>query len=75
MRAGGNVPTVFNAANEAAVALFLKKEISYLQITEIIEDCMQNCAFIEAPKLEEILETEAQVRERIASVYSRSNES
>lgn len=75
MRAGGNVPTIFNAANEAAVALFLQKQISYLQITEIIEDCMKNCAFIEAPKLEEILETEAQVRERIASVYSNRSDS
>lgn len=65
MRAGGNVPTIFNAANEAAVALFLQKKISYLQITEIIEDCMKNCTFIRAPKLEEILETEAQVRERV----------
>lgn len=67
MRAGGNVPTIFNAANEAAVALFLNKKISYLQITEIIEDCMKNCAYLEAPKLEEILETEAVVRERIES--------
>lgn len=65
MRAGGNVPTIFNAANEAAVALFLQKKVSYLQITEIIEDCMKNCTFIRAPKLEEILETEAQVRERV----------
>lgn len=69
MRAGGNVPTIFNAANEAAVALFLDRKISYLQITEIIENCMKNCAFIEAPKLEEILETEKQVRELVASKY------
>ncbi|MDD7177456.1 MAG: 1-deoxy-D-xylulose-5-phosphate reductoisomerase [Lachnospiraceae bacterium] len=74
MRAGGNVPTIFNAANEAAVALFLNKKISYLQITEIIEDCMKNCAYLESPKLEEILETEAQVRERIEAVYARGNE-
>lgn len=67
MRMGGNVPTIFNAANEAAVALFLEEKISYLQITEIIEDCMQNCAFIENPKLEAILDTEAQVRERVES--------
>lgn len=70
MRAGGNVPTIFNAANEAAVALFLQKKISYLQITEIIEDCMKNCACIRSPKLEEILETEAQVRDRIRTVYA-----
>ena len=67
MRVGGKVPTIFNAANEAAVALFLDQKISYLQITEIIEDCMKNCAFIENPKLEEILDTETQVRERVES--------
>ena len=67
MKAGGNVPTIFNAANEAAVALFLQKKISYLQIEEIIEDSMKNCAFIEAPGLEDILATETQVRERVES--------
>lgn len=67
MKSGGNVPTIYNAANEAAVALFLQKKISYLQITEIIEDCMKNCAYIEAPKLEEVLATEAQVKERVES--------
>lgn len=72
MRAGGNVPTVFNAANEAAVALFLQKKISYLQITEIIEDCMKNCSFIGQPKLEEVLETEQQVRELVAVRYGKA---
>lgn len=65
MTAGGNVPTVYNAANEAAVALFLEKKISWRQITEIIEDCMNECERIEKPKLEQILETEAEVRERV----------
>ncbi len=67
MRIGGNVPTIYNAANEAAVALFLQKKISYLQITEIIEDCMQSCKKLEAPGLEEILATEQEVRERVES--------
>jgi len=67
MKAGGNMPTIFNAANEAAVALFLQKKISYLQIEEIIEDSMKNCAFTGAPGLEDILATEAQVRERVES--------
>ena len=61
-----------NAANEAAVALFLEEKISYLQITEIIEDCMKNCAFIESPKLEEVLETEKQVREMVAVRYGNA---
>ncbi len=67
MKKGGNMPTVFNAANEAAVALFLQKKISYLQITQIIEECMSHSTFIAAPNVEQILETEAQVRERIES--------
>ncbi len=67
MKAGGNVPTIYNAANEAAVARFLERKISYLQITEIIEDCMKNCAHMEQPLLEDILATETQVREHVES--------
>ena len=67
MKKGGNMPTIFNAANEAAVALFLQKKISYLQIAEIIEECMQHSTYIESPGVEQILATEAEVRERIES--------
>ena len=67
MTKGGNMPTVFNVANEAAVALFLQKKISYLQITQIIEECMNHSTFVAAPNVEQILETEAQVRESIES--------
>lgn len=67
MKKGGNMPTIFNAANEAAVALFLQEKISYLQITEIIEECMQHSTYIESPGVEQILATEAEVRERIES--------
>lgn len=57
-RIGGSMPTVFNAANEKAVALFLDKKISFLQITDLIEECMQHHEVIYAPSVEEILETE-----------------
>ena len=67
MKKGGNMPTVFNAANEAAVALFLQEKISYLQITEIIEECMQHSTYIESPGVDQILATEAEVRERVES--------
>ena len=67
MKKGGNMPTIFNAANEAAVALFLQEKISYLQVTEIIEECMQHSTYIESPGVEQILATEAEVRERIES--------
>lgn len=66
-RKGGSLPTVFNAANELAVSMFLKGEIKYLEIVEIIEDCMSVHRNIENPSLEQILETEAAVYERIKS--------
>ena len=57
-KAGGSMPTVFNAANEKAVAKFLKKEIGYLDIIRLIEKCMDAHKVIADPSLEEILETE-----------------
>ena len=66
MRRGGNIPTVYNAANEKAVSLFLERKISYPQITEIIAFCMEQIPLIETPDLEQILETEASVYEMIA---------
>lgn len=64
---GGSLPTVFNAANELAVRKFLHREIKYLEIMEIIEDCMRAHKVIEDPTLEEVLETEAATYERIES--------
>ena len=57
-RKGGNMPTVFNAANEKAVALFLDNKIKFLDIYDIIWDCMENATFIENPDVDEILKTE-----------------
>lgn len=56
--AGGNVPTVFNAANERAVALFLEEKIRFLEIPELIGEAMQEVSFIENPTVEDILATE-----------------
>ena len=66
MRRGGNIPTVYNAANEKAVSLFLERKIRYPQITEIIAFCMEQIPLIDTPGLEQILETEASVYEMIA---------
>lgn len=65
--AGGSMPTVYNAANERAVAKFLDRKISYLQIPEIIETCMGHHKVKENPSVEEILETEQAVYEFIES--------
>lgn len=66
-RIGGSLPTVFNAANELAVSKFLNREIKYLEIMEIIEDCMKAHKNIANPTLEEILETEQWTYARIES--------
>lgn len=66
-RTGGTLPTVFNAANELAVSQFLNRKIKYLEIIEIIEDCMRAHKTIENPTVEQILETEAATYERIRS--------
>ena len=66
-RTGGTLPTVFNAANELAVSQFLNREIKYLEIIEIIEDCVRAHKTIENPTVEQILETEAATYERIRS--------
>ena len=66
-KAGGSLPTVFNAANELAVSKFLDRKIGYLQIPEIIEDCMRNHKNILNPSVEEILQTEQTVYEQIES--------
>ncbi|MEH2947035.1 1-deoxy-D-xylulose-5-phosphate reductoisomerase [Sporofaciens sp. JLR.KK001] len=64
---GGSLPTVFNAANELAVRQFLNREIKYLEIVEIIEDCMRAHQNIANPSLEQILDTEAATYDRINS--------
>lgn len=62
---GGSLPTVFNAANEAAVKLLLERKIRFAQIPEIIEACMHNHKVIANPDVEEILQAEAQTYEFI----------
>lgn len=68
-KTGGSLPTVFNAANEKAVNLFLNRKIRYLQIPEIIEMCMQEHKLIENPTVQEILQTEEETYEHIAQKY------
>lgn len=67
MRKGGNIPTIFNAANEKAVALFLDRKIKYLEIVDIIESAMKECKFVDVPTVEQILETEQEVYDFIDS--------
>ena len=66
-RVGGSLPTVLNAANERAVAMFLDRKIGYLDIPMIIKTCMENHKLIENPTLEDILSTEQETYDFINS--------
>lgn len=61
IRKGGNVPCAMNAANEAAVAAFLKDGIRFYDIPEIISACMAGVNFVEKPTVEDLLATNAEV--------------
>ncbi len=63
--AGGSMPTVFNAANEKAVALFLDRKICFLEIYDLIQGAMEHHQVIENPSVEQILEEEAEAYEYI----------
>ena len=66
-REGGSMPTVFNAANERAVSLFLNRKIGFLDIAELIEACMEHHRRVEDPDVDEILAAEAETYEYIAA--------
>lgn len=68
---GGSMPTVFNAANEKAVALFLDKKISFLQIPELIERSMEHHNVVANPSVEEILAAEAEAYTYISNIVDR----
>jgi len=66
---GGSMPTIYNAANEKAVSLFLDRKIKFLQIPEVIEACMQNHKNILNPTVDDILNTEAEAYDYIAKHF------
>jgi len=66
-RIGGSMPTVFNAANEKAVALFLDNKIRFLQIYELIRASMENHKVVADPTVEQILSAEQECYEFIKS--------
>ena len=62
MKQGGNMPCIMNAANEVAVAAFLKDEIEFLEIQKTIEESMSRGAFVAKPSLSEYLESDKETR-------------
>ena len=65
---GGSMPSVFNAANERAVALFLERKIGFLEIYDLIEASMENHKAVANPTVEQILEAEKETYEFIEGI-------
>ncbi|MBQ9589780.1 MAG: 1-deoxy-D-xylulose-5-phosphate reductoisomerase [Butyrivibrio sp.] len=65
-KTGGSMPTVFNAANEMAVRAFLKGEIKYLQIYDMIQRAMEHHVKIDNPSVEDILQAEKETYDYLA---------
>ncbi len=59
---GGNMPCILNAANEIAVESFLQERISYLSMSDILEQAMNRASFIKSPSLNDYLETDTETR-------------
>ncbi len=66
MNKGGNSPCVLNAANEIAVAAFLKDKIGFLEMSDVVENCLQTIAFIAKPSYDDYVATDNETR-RIAT--------
>ncbi len=64
MKRCGNMPCIVNAANEIAVAAFLRDQIGFLEMSDVIEDCMEKISFIAQPSYEDYVETDSETRKR-----------
>ncbi len=62
LRKGGNMPCIINAANEVVVEAFLQDRIGFLQMSDVIEACMEGIGFVETPSLNNYLETDQHTR-------------
>ena len=73
MERGGNAPCVLNAANEVAVELFLKDAIGFLEMSDLVEHCLDRTTFINDPSLADLEATDAEARrlarERVPSAW------
>jgi 1-deoxy-D-xylulose-5-phosphate reductoisomerase len=62
MRIGGNMPCIINAANEVVVESFLKDKIGFLEMSDVIEACMQKASFVKTPTIDDYMASDKEVR-------------
>lgn len=73
---GGNMPCVINAANEVVVAEFLNERIGFLQMSDVIESCMNKVSFLKSPTLQDFIETDKETRilaDELVTKYKTTN--
>jgi 1-deoxy-D-xylulose-5-phosphate reductoisomerase len=70
---GGNLPCILNAANEVAVDAFLKDQIGFLAMSDLLSDCMQHGTFLTNPSLEDYIETDQVTREMARVWVNKQN--
>ena len=68
---GGNMPCILNAANEVAVESFLEDKVSYLAMSDVLEQTMQQATFIETPSLDNYFETDTEARNIATDIINR----
>jgi 1-deoxy-D-xylulose-5-phosphate reductoisomerase len=73
LQRGGNVPCVLNAANEIAVAEFLKDKVGFLQMSEVVEQCMAKVQFVAKPNLDDYIETDKETRRLALEIINKKN--
>ncbi|WP_114784245.1 1-deoxy-D-xylulose-5-phosphate reductoisomerase [Botryobacter ruber] len=71
MERGGNMPCILNAANEVAVSAFLREEVGFLEMSDIIESCMAKVPYIANPSYEDYVQTDREARERSAELVHK----
>lgn len=71
LRKGGNVPCIMNAANEVAVAEFLRDRIGFLKISNIIEECMEKMPYIPAPDFSDYVQTDKETRIKAQEILNK----
>lgn len=71
---GGNMACILNAANEIAVDAFLKEQIGFLQMSDLLEDCMSHGTFLGQPTLEDYIETDLVTRKMAQNWVEKNNQ-
>lgn len=69
---GGNIPAIMNAANEVVVGAFLKNKVSFIEMSDIIEQAMEEISFIEQPTLEQFQQSDEEAREFASELVKKS---